>query len=196
MIHPPVDTAFFTLPPRAPRAAATTSPHRIGLPYKRLEVIVEAFALLADRRLVVAGGGPQADVARDGSAVQRALRRRGDARAHARPHARRRRVRLRCRGGLRDRSRRGAGLRDAGDRLRTRRRARDGASRRRTAAHRRVLRRADACIARRRGTRGSKPHGSTRQIAARRPSDSTRRRSTRPSPRSWRAWSAFRRTSL
>jgi glycosyltransferase involved in cell wall biosynthesis len=61
VIHPPVDTAWF--------APGTTPPSRYfylaashWVPYKRLDAIVAAFAALPDRRLVVAGGGP--DVAR------------------------------------------------------------------------------------------------------------------------------------
>ena len=65
VIHPPVDTRFFTpLPTGTPREGYYLAASH-WVPYKRLDVIVKAFAALGDRRLVVAGGGPQASVARD-----------------------------------------------------------------------------------------------------------------------------------
>lgn len=66
VIHPPVDTVFFTLPPAGTPRGGYYFAASHWVPYKRLEVVVKAFALLADRQLVVAGGGPEAGVARDG----------------------------------------------------------------------------------------------------------------------------------
>lgn len=56
VIHPPVDTAAFRPAPRrdGPYLAASRF-----VPYKRLDLIVEAFARLPDRRLVVVGEGPE-----------------------------------------------------------------------------------------------------------------------------------------
>ena len=53
VIHPPVDTDFFTLGARPARATYITASHWV--PYKRLDLIVEAFRGSPDRRLIVAG---------------------------------------------------------------------------------------------------------------------------------------------
>lgn len=56
VIYPPVDTAYFT--PEGPRSDFYLAASRM-VPYKRLNLIVQAFAQLPDRRLVVIGEGPQ-----------------------------------------------------------------------------------------------------------------------------------------
>lgn len=66
VIHPPVDTAFFTQGDaasggREPDLYVTASRQ---VPYKRIDRIVAAFRALPDRRLVVLGDGPQAAVIR------------------------------------------------------------------------------------------------------------------------------------
>ena len=63
VIHPPVDTAFYTPDPATPRGGYFLAASH-WVPYKRLDVIVDAFARLPDRRLVVASGGPGLDTAR------------------------------------------------------------------------------------------------------------------------------------
>ncbi|HXU51539.1 MAG TPA: glycosyltransferase [Casimicrobiaceae bacterium] len=65
VIHPPVDTDWFT-PGAAPPSYGFYLAASHWVPYKRLDAVVAAFAGLPERRLVVAGSGP--DVAR----VQRA----------------------------------------------------------------------------------------------------------------------------
>lgn len=62
VIHPPVDTSFFT-PDGAPREDWYVTVSRLA-PYKRVDVIVQAFAAMPDRRLVVIGEGPQAEACR------------------------------------------------------------------------------------------------------------------------------------
>ncbi|MCC7216092.1 MAG: glycosyltransferase [Burkholderiales bacterium] len=60
VIHPPVDTAFFTPPahgappPRDYYFAASR-----WVPYKRMDLVARAFRDLPDRRLVLAGDGPE-----------------------------------------------------------------------------------------------------------------------------------------
>ena len=71
VIHPPVDTTFFTpadspSPPAARRDFVTASR---WVPYKRVEAIVAAFRELPDRRLVVIGDGPQARQVRAAAGV-------------------------------------------------------------------------------------------------------------------------------
>jgi glycosyltransferase involved in cell wall biosynthesis len=61
VIHPPVDTEWFT-PGDAPPSRDFYLAASHWVPYKRLDAIVAAFAALPDRRLVVAGAG--ADAAR------------------------------------------------------------------------------------------------------------------------------------
>lgn len=63
VIHPPVDTAFYTPSPESPRGGYFLAASH-WVPYKRLDVIVDAFAQLPDRRLVVASGGPGLPAAR------------------------------------------------------------------------------------------------------------------------------------
>jgi glycosyltransferase involved in cell wall biosynthesis len=59
VVPPPVDTQFFTPPPGpAPRDYYVTASRWV--PYKRIDLIVEAFKALPDRKLVVAGDGPDA----------------------------------------------------------------------------------------------------------------------------------------
>jgi glycosyltransferase involved in cell wall biosynthesis len=64
IIHPPVDTSFYT----PPEAGAERGNYYLAashwVPYKRLDVIVQAFARLPGRRLVIAGTGPQLAAAR------------------------------------------------------------------------------------------------------------------------------------
>jgi glycosyltransferase involved in cell wall biosynthesis len=61
VIYPPVDTDYFTIDAATPREASYFTASQ-WVPYKRLDAIVAAFAQLPERRLVVAGEGP--DVAR------------------------------------------------------------------------------------------------------------------------------------
>ena len=66
VVYPPVDTAFYTPAPQQDGARGGyyfAASHWV--PYKRLDVIADAFAQLPDRRLVVAGGGPDALRLRD-----------------------------------------------------------------------------------------------------------------------------------
>lgn len=56
VVHPPVDTAGFT-PGDAPREHFLVASRLV--PYKRVELVVEAFARLPQHRLVVVGDGPQ-----------------------------------------------------------------------------------------------------------------------------------------
>lgn len=55
VIHPPVNTAHFALCPQKDNYYLTAS--RM-VPYKKINLIVEAFATMPDKRLVVAGDGP------------------------------------------------------------------------------------------------------------------------------------------
>jgi glycosyltransferase involved in cell wall biosynthesis len=57
VIHPPVDTEFFQ-PLEAPREDYYLTASRL-VPYKRTRLILEAFAQMPDRRLVVIGDGPE-----------------------------------------------------------------------------------------------------------------------------------------
>ena len=60
VIHPPVDTDSFT--PRVPALPLAARSHYVTasrwVPYKRLDLIVEAFRALPQLRLIVAGDGP------------------------------------------------------------------------------------------------------------------------------------------
>ena len=56
VIPPPVDTAFFQ-PSDAPRQDWYFTASRL-VPYKRTDLLVEAFSRLPDRKLIVAGDGP------------------------------------------------------------------------------------------------------------------------------------------
>lgn len=56
VIYPPVDLAAFT-PGQAARGAAYVTVSRL-VPYKRVELIVEAFAGMPDKQLMVIGDGP------------------------------------------------------------------------------------------------------------------------------------------
>lgn len=64
VIYPPVDTSFYTPGPET----ATRGDYYVAashwVPYKRLPVIVQAFAQLPDRTLVIAGAGPETAAAR------------------------------------------------------------------------------------------------------------------------------------
>ena len=53
VIHPPVDVSFFTPGAHSAQAIYVTASHWV--PYKRLDLIVEAFRELPNRRLIVAG---------------------------------------------------------------------------------------------------------------------------------------------
>ena len=126
VVYPPVDVDALRAGRRDARAEAPRSDYvtvsRL-VPYKRVDVLVEAFRALPERRLIVIGDGPDRSrlealavpnvvfAGRAGRCRDRAPRRRGP------------RVPVRCRGGFRHRARRGASRRDAGDRLRARRRA-------------------------------------------------------------------------
>ncbi|HZF67849.1 MAG TPA: glycosyltransferase [Gemmatirosa sp.] len=58
VIHPPVDVARFTPDTTVPREDYYVTASRL-VPYKGIDTIVEAFAGLPERRLVVIGDGPQ-----------------------------------------------------------------------------------------------------------------------------------------
>ena len=57
VVYPPVDTEFFR-PAETARAAYYLTASRL-VPYKRTRMIIEAFARLPDRQLVVIGDGPE-----------------------------------------------------------------------------------------------------------------------------------------
>jgi glycosyltransferase involved in cell wall biosynthesis len=59
VIHPPVDTSFFC-PGSDPALRRDYFTASRWVPYKRIDAIVQAFAQLPERRLVVAGAGPEA----------------------------------------------------------------------------------------------------------------------------------------
>jgi glycosyltransferase involved in cell wall biosynthesis len=59
VIYPPVDTEAFTPDPQKRREEFYVTASRL-VPYKRIELIVEAFATMPDRALVVIGDGPEA----------------------------------------------------------------------------------------------------------------------------------------
>jgi glycosyltransferase involved in cell wall biosynthesis len=56
VIYPPVDTSQFT--PGDKRGGSYVTVSRL-MPYKRVELLAQAFAGMPDRRLVVIGGGPE-----------------------------------------------------------------------------------------------------------------------------------------
>lgn len=56
VIHPPVDTEYFQFAPDKQDYYLAAS--RL-VPYKRMDVIIEAFAQMPDRRLLVVGNGPE-----------------------------------------------------------------------------------------------------------------------------------------
>jgi glycosyltransferase involved in cell wall biosynthesis len=58
VIYPPVDTDFFS-PDETPRENFYVAASRF-VPYKRVDMIASAFRLVADRRLVIIGDGPDA----------------------------------------------------------------------------------------------------------------------------------------
>jgi len=60
VVHPPVDTDFFTVDPAVSRGAHYLTASRL-VGYKRVHIIVEAFRDLPDRQLVVVGDGPERD---------------------------------------------------------------------------------------------------------------------------------------
>ncbi|MGP8244303.1 MAG: glycosyltransferase family 4 protein [Bryobacteraceae bacterium] len=57
--HPPVDTEYFQ-PGRLPRGEWYVTASRL-VPYKRIDLVVQAFASMPDRKLLVIGDGPQMD---------------------------------------------------------------------------------------------------------------------------------------
>jgi hypothetical protein len=63
VVYPPVDVDFFT-PLAATRTERSYVTASHWVPYKRLELIVEAFHATPQRRLIVLGGGPELDRAR------------------------------------------------------------------------------------------------------------------------------------
>lgn len=69
VIYPPVDVDSFT--PEGPREDFYVTASRM-VPYKRIDLIVEAFAAMPERRLIVIGDGPEASRirARGGPNVQ------------------------------------------------------------------------------------------------------------------------------
>jgi glycosyltransferase involved in cell wall biosynthesis len=60
VVHPPVDTDFFTVDPAISRGTHYLTASRL-VGYKRVHTIVEAFRDLPDRQLVVVGDGPDRD---------------------------------------------------------------------------------------------------------------------------------------
>jgi glycosyltransferase involved in cell wall biosynthesis len=58
VVHPPVDTDFFTVDPTASRGTHYITASRL-VGYKRVHAIVEAFRDLPDHQLVVVGDGPE-----------------------------------------------------------------------------------------------------------------------------------------
>jgi len=66
VIHPPVDTVFFTpAGDRAPPARDYYFAASRWVPYKRMDLVARAFRDLPDRRLVMAGDGPEHARVRD-----------------------------------------------------------------------------------------------------------------------------------
>jgi glycosyltransferase involved in cell wall biosynthesis len=59
VLYPPVDTEAFTPSPQTRREPFYLTASRL-VPYKRVELIVEAFAAMPERSLVVIGDGPEA----------------------------------------------------------------------------------------------------------------------------------------
>ena len=57
VIHPPIDTDFFT-PSDEPKEDFYLTVSRL-VPYKRIEILVKAFAKLPESRLVIIGNGPE-----------------------------------------------------------------------------------------------------------------------------------------
>ncbi len=55
VVHPPVDTDFFRCERREPRHFLAVSSH---VPYKRLDLLLQAFSSLGDSRLIIVGDGP------------------------------------------------------------------------------------------------------------------------------------------
>ena len=60
IIYPPVDTAYFTPAIPAMRNAESYVTASRFVPYKRLDMIAQAFSLLPDRKLIIVGDGPGA----------------------------------------------------------------------------------------------------------------------------------------
>ena len=61
VIYPPVDVSFFDLEPsRRPGSGDYYFTMSRFVPYKRIDLIARAFARLPDRRLIIAGDGPEA----------------------------------------------------------------------------------------------------------------------------------------
>jgi glycosyltransferase involved in cell wall biosynthesis len=67
VIYPPVDTEAFSPDPQQVREAFYLTASRI-VPYKRMDVIAEAFAAMPDKTLVIIGDGPAADRVREKAA--------------------------------------------------------------------------------------------------------------------------------
>jgi len=108
VIYPPVDVAAFTLREQKDDFYLTAS--RM-VPYKKIPLIIEAFAAMPDKRLVVIGAGPEFARCKAGGHAQHRAAGLSVLRRAARPHAARVGIRLRRRGGFRHRADRGAGLR-------------------------------------------------------------------------------------
>jgi len=60
VLYPPVDTKYFRPADGDKRGSYYFTASRL-VPYKRVEIIIEAFAKMPDRRLLVVGDGPQMD---------------------------------------------------------------------------------------------------------------------------------------
>ncbi|KGW44734.1 glycosyl transferases group 1 family protein [Burkholderia pseudomallei MSHR684] len=126
VVFPPVDVDAFALSTRKEDFYLTAS--RM-VPYKKIDLIVDAFAQMPGRRLVVIGDGPDMRKIRAKAAPNVEIMGYQPVRGVAGPDAPRQGVRVRRRGGFRDLGRRGAGLRHARHCVRQGRRARDGARR-------------------------------------------------------------------
>ena len=63
VIHPPVDTSYFTPDPSTPVGDYYLIVSRL-IPYKRIDLAVQAFRQLPDQKLVVVGGGRDLDTLR------------------------------------------------------------------------------------------------------------------------------------
>jgi glycosyltransferase involved in cell wall biosynthesis len=66
VVYPPVDVVFFT-PSEAAAVAGSYVTASHWVPYKRLDLIVDAFRGTPQRRLIVAGGGPELGTVRAGA---------------------------------------------------------------------------------------------------------------------------------
>ena len=125
IVHPPVDVEAFPLWREKEDFYLTAS--RM-VPYKRIDIIVDAFAQMPERRLVVIGDGPDRESFRALGRKNIAFLGYQEDLGVAGLSATRTRFRVRRGGGFRNSACRGTGLRNAGDRLWRGRSAGDGAA--------------------------------------------------------------------